>query len=373
MVPIESSKLFHTLPEADLARVRAATRKLSFDADEQIFKAGDPGDGIYILESGAVHITAIVAEGDRRVLSRLGPGDMFGEMAVLDNDPRSATATAEKPTSLFFIEREKLLHLLECTPKLSACLVREISRRLRDSNQHYIQEVLQSERLSLIGRFARSIVHDLKNPLNIIGISAEIAGMEKATPESRLVAKNRIRKQVERISNMVNELLEFSRGQQTSFVLATADYSTFVKQLVEELKPEVGMRSVTIEFENPPPSLNIQINPPRLSRVFQNLVHNAVDAMPEGGAIKMRFNVAQNEIVTEVEDSGSGIAPEMADKLFEAFATYGKAHGTGLGLSICKKIIEDHRGTISARCEPGRGAIFVFTLPVLENSPSDNP
>jgi signal transduction histidine kinase len=86
--------------------------------------------------------------------------------------------------------------------------------------------------------------------------------------------------------------------------------------------------------------------------------------MPEGGRIVLRFRSTPDAIVTELEDTGPGIPPQIASQLFEAFVTYGKAHGTGLGLSICKKIIEDHRGWINARTEPGRGAIFEFGLPL---------
>src|SRR5206468_8201789 len=106
------------------------------------------------------------------------------------------------------------------------------------------------------------------------------------------------------------------------------------------------------------------LNPKRLRRVFLNLANNAMDAMPNGGKIILRFKPEANEVITEVEDMGPGIAPEVADKLFEVFATHGKAHGTGLGLSICKRIVEDHHGWITARNEPGRGAVFSFGLPL---------
>ncbi|MBA4150773.1 MAG: cyclic nucleotide-binding domain-containing protein [Verrucomicrobia bacterium] len=366
MVPLESSKLFNTLPEPDLKIVRAVAKQLQFAPGQTIFKEGDPGDGIYVILSGTVQITAIV-EGERRVLSRIGEGDLFGEMAVLDNDPRSATASAEDDVTVIFISRLDLLQLLEKIPQLPACLVREISRRLRDFNRQYIQEVLQAERLAIIGRFARSIVHDLKNPLNIIGLAAELAAMESATPESRASAKVRIRKQVDRISNMVNELLEFTRGSQTPFILARTEYSAFIKQVVDELTPELTAKSVTLEFENAPPSVLVDMNPPRLTRVFHNLAHNATDAMGGGGQIKLRFEVKGRELITEFEDTGPGIATEMLPKLFEAFASYGKAHGTGLGLSICKRIVEDHRGRVYARNEPG-GAVFGFVLPLAADS-----
>jgi signal transduction histidine kinase len=80
----------------------------------------------------------------------------------------------------------------------------------------------------------------------------------------------------------------------------------------------------------------------------------------------LRFKSGEKEITVEIEDNGPGISPEIAGQLFQPFATHGKAKGTGLGLSICKKIVEDHGGSISAHSEPGRGATFAFTLPLAK-------
>jgi len=119
-------------------------------------------------------------------------------------------------------------------------------------------------------------------------------------------------------------------------------------------------------MENMPPPLPVRFDPRRLRRVFFNLLHNATDVMLNGGAIFLRFGTEANELITELEDTGPGVAPEIAGKLFQPFSTYGKEHGTGLGLSICKKIVEDHGGRIGVRSEPGRGAIFAFTLPLAK-------
>jgi signal transduction histidine kinase len=159
-------------------------------------------------------------------------------------------------------------------------------------------------------------------------------------------------------------LLEFTQGSAPSFFLAQLDYKDFVEQLIEELRAEVSIKSVTIEYLNSPPSIPVRINPQRLSRVFHNLVSNAADSMPQGGTVKLHFSHDANEVVTELEDTGKGIAPEIEDRLFEAFATFGKANGTGLGLSICKRIMQDHQGKIYARNVPNGGAVFGFTLPL---------
>src|SRR5947207_3094768 len=364
MVVLKNNKLFSGMLAGELRALEQSAQIKSYKAGRNIFQEGDPGDGLYIIVQGKVQITCLVGQDQRRVLSRLATGDFFGETAVLDNQPRSATATAETDTQVYVILRDDLLRILARSPGLAVGLVKEFSLRMRDFNNQYTREVLQAERFTLVGRFARSIVHDFKNPLNIIGISAEMAAMDRATPEMREGAKNRIRKQIDRLSGMINELLEFTRGATSTVVLSPTSYPDFVTQLVEDLRPEIAAKSVTVELENQPPSVAVMMNPARLAHVYYNIINNACDAMPNGGTVKLRFKHADGEVVTEIEDTGHGIAPEIAPRLFEAFATFGKAQGTGLGLSICKKIIEDHHGRIGARSEPGGGAVFFFNLPI---------
>jgi signal transduction histidine kinase len=363
MAGLEESKLFGSLSAEELKLIRENSALREHPANYQLFQEGDVGDGIYVVAEGQVQISAVIGNGERRVLSRVRPGEFFGEMAVLDNEPRSATATTEQPTKVFFIPRETLLKMLEKSPRLAVSLVREFSLRMRDFNRQYIQEVLQAERLTLVGRFARSIVHDFKNPLNIIGLAAELATMEKVSPEMRKTATDRIRKQVDRLSNMISELLEFTRGSQGPVVLSASNYGAFVKKIVEELQPDVQDKRATLILRNEPPDIDLPFDDKRMQHVFANLVNNAVDASGPGGNIFISVNIQPKEVVTEIEDSGPGIAAEILPRLFEAFATFGKAKGSGLGLSICKRVIEDHRGWITARNEPGRGAIFTFALP----------
>ena len=366
MPVLDKSKLFGGALAEELQCLEQTAKIKFYPAGQNIFIEGDPGDGMYVVIDGLVQISALVNEQTRRVLSRVEPGDYFGEMAVVDDEARSATATAETDTRAFYLPRDQVLKLLEKSPKLAISLVREFSRRMREVNQQFNQEVLQAERLTLVGRFARSIVHDFKNPLNVIGLASELASTENATPEMHQSAKARIRRQVDRLSNMINELLEFTRGSQSNIVMAQVEYAAFVNQLLEEILPEVQAKSVVLECVNEPPKVKLLLDGQRLTHVFYNLIHNAMDEMPNGGKIMLRFHVKDRELTTEIEDTGKGIAPEVASRLFEPFATHGKAQGTGLGLSICKKIVEDHRGQIRARSVPGGGAVFSFTLPVSE-------
>jgi len=363
MVALESAELFRDLRPTELKALRAVTVERSFFAGQEVFREGDAGDGVYIVKEGLVEITGLLNQTTRRTFSQIEPGDMFGEMAVIEHRPRSASATAARDSELYFIPRGEMLGLMERSPGLSLSLLQLISHRLREFNRQYLNEIVQAERLAVIGRFARGVVHDLKNPLSIIGLTAEMAGRPDATPEFRAQAQERISQQVERISSLVGEILYFTQSGPGNVVLMPMSFAEFIAKTVAELKPEAEMRGASLEVEGAPPTVMLMLNPKRLARVLFNLVHNATDAMPDGGRIFLRFGQTPREVVTEIEDTGPGIAPEILDRLFQAFATHGKEHGTGLGLSICKKIVEDHGGRIWARYEPGHGAIFAFAIP----------
>src|ERR1039458_2514111 len=308
MAALESIDLFRNLGRDELQALRFIAQERHFAAGCEIFHEDDPGNGVYFVKDGLVEISSLVSAGARRVFSQLGPGEIFGEMAMIEHRPRSATASAVKDTDVYFLPRGEMLSFIQRSPALAFGLLQHISHRLR--------------------------------------------------PDPRARAKARIRKQVERISDMVGDILIFTEGKPADAEIKPASYHTFVLDLIADLRAEAELKDARIEMQNEPPAILIPFNPRRLSRVFSNLVHNATDMMLNGGTIFLRFHCDEKEIVTEIEDTGPGIAPEIADKLFEVFVTFGKAHGTGLGLSICKKIIEDHKGRIWARNEPGRGAVF---------------
>jgi signal transduction histidine kinase len=325
-----------------------------------IFSAGDIGDGFYVVESGQVRISAVLGENEPRVLATIGPGDFFGEMSVVDDAPRSATATAEVDTQAVFIEREKLLTLIADRPQLALNLIRKFSMRMRTLNQKYLDET----RLAVIGRFASTIVHDFKNPLTIIGLAAELACSSETSSPMRTKAQSRINRQVERMTDMLQELIDYTMPKGRQSKLRLVDFPTYMSPLIDEIRQEISERGVKVSLEQFPPNVLVNIDPRRLSRLFYNLLNNAVEEMPNGGKVFLRFKELPTELQIDIEDTGRGIAPEIAKSLFKPFATHGKSHGTGLGLSICKKIVEDHGGRIWAASTPGKGATFSFTLPL---------
>jgi signal transduction histidine kinase len=371
VVILESIRLFSHLPENDLNLLRNAAQELTFPAGNCIFEEGDPGDGLYLVKSGQVEISALLENGQRQVFDRIPPGMVFGEMTVLNQAPRSARAKAEQETTVIFVPQTALAAVVKESPVLALMLAEEVSRRLREFNHQYLRQMLQAERLSLVGRFASSVVHDLKNPLSVITLAASIACSPKATQENRKLAEDNIRRQLGRVTNLVNDILEYTRGSCSAQDFPTVEYGSFIRSLAAEFHDELELRGVQLVIEGELPSVLLPLNEKRLLRAFFNLFSNAADEMSRGGKIYVRARAALDEVVTEIEDSGRGIAPEIIDRLFDAFVTFGKETGTGLGLSITRKIIEDHQGRIWACNSERGGAVFAFALPKQRRTPKE--
>ena len=245
MVTLQAIPLFRHLNPAELQALRMIAQQQRFAAGQQIFLEGAPGDGVYFVKHGLVEISS--GKGGHHVFSRLGPGEIFGEMAVIEDRPRSATASAAQDSEVYFLARDEMLSFIERSPGLAFALLQQISLRLREFNQFHLRELIQAENLAVIGRFARGIVHDLKNPLNIISLSSDMFDMPGVNPETRAKAHLRIRKQVERISDMVSDILIFTEGAKEDADLKPGDYRAFISELVDDLRageiqaPQLGV------------------------------------------------------------------------------------------------------------------------------------
>lgn len=374
MVPLEQSRFAGQLAPREQAFLHGQVQHRRYADGQRIFREGAEADGLYVIVSGTVEITVESAPGREHLLRRMDPGDYFGEMAVFDGGPRSASATARGDTVLCFVPKNVSLDLIERSPLLATSLVRDASLRMRDFNRRFLRESLRAERLTLVERLARTIVHDFRNPLNVIGIAADMAAEESTSTVARRSARDRIRKQVEVLNSLMQELLDFTRTSAPGVVLAKVSYREVLRGVLVELDAEASRRGMEIDVSAELPDVLLRLDPPRISRVFTNLAQNAFDAMSgrTPARLTIRFHVLADEVVTEVCDTGPGIAAAVLEHVFEPFVTFGKAHGTGLGLAICERIIHEHGGRITARNFPDEsGAVFTVALPIPKPGESD--
>ncbi len=223
------------------------------------------------------------------------------------------------------------------------------------------QELIRQERISTIGRMASSIVHDLRNPLAAIYGGAEMMVDTDLSPaQVKRVAAN-IYKSSRRIQEMLQDLLQTTRGNQGRKELCSL--AEVIEGGLEPFQAVAASQGVTIHQELAP-NLELALERARMERVFMNLIGNALEVMPNGGEIVIRATQRGNDDVEiEIADSGPGIPAELRPQLFQPFATFGKKNGSGLGLALSRQAVLDHGGDIWAEDKAPPGATFRIRLP----------
>jgi signal transduction histidine kinase len=331
------------------------------DPNEIIFEENDPGDSLYLIAQGSVKISKKGRAGQQETLAYLMECDFFGEMSLVDSGKRSAQAAAVDHVVLGRIDRagwDRLLHLVP--HQILSNFTRSVTQRLRHNNQHFIEEVMRNERLSLIGSTISSIVHDMNNPISCILCSCEVIHQNSQDALIDEAAKL-IREAVRKMETMTRELIDFSRGH-TQLNLAPISVGDLIHAIEGDL---AKYRSyVEIHFEILYRG-EIQVDRNRLLRVFGNLIRNACEAMTKAEQKILRFSVQRTDsrVHFEISDTGCGIPAQLLPRIFEPFVTYGKSNGTGLGLAISKAVVEAHQGRISVKSSD-RGTTFTIDLPL---------
>ncbi|MGV3663594.1 MAG: PAS domain-containing hybrid sensor histidine kinase/response regulator [Prosthecobacter sp.] len=239
------------------------------------------------------------------------------------------------------------------------------------------QQFLRAQRMESIGTLAGGIAHDLNNVLSPILMSIELLRLRESDT-SRLKVLATIESSAKRGADMVRQVLSFARG------VAGQQVEVAIKPLLKEIEKMTGetfLKNIQVGCEIPADLWNVQGDPTQLHQVFLNLCVNARDAMPDGGALTIS---ARNEvldenyagmhleakpgpcIVVQVEDTGSGMPPEVIERIFEPFFTTKEpGKGTGLGLSTATAIVKSHGGFMRVYSEPGVGTRFCVHLPAL--------
>ncbi|MDE0331390.1 MAG: ATP-binding protein [Nitrospinae bacterium] len=228
------------------------------------------------------------------------------------------------------------------------------------------KEVLQSERLSIVGKMSEQVAHSIRNPLSAINLSAELLGDELSqfreadTSEAWTLLKS-VRAEVDILRQVTADYLKFVR--MPSLERTHVDCNEMIEDLLD-LHAEVAVsRKIRIEtqFERDIPEVILDETQMRVA--IQNLILNGFDAMPDGGRLRVKTELENRHLAIRISDSGKGISLEEQASLFTPFFTT-KADGTGLGLVLSRQIITEHNGSIHFESEEGTGATFIVELPL---------
>jgi len=327
-----------------------------------IFEEEAPADSVYLVLFGEVALVKNTGRGRSEVIARIGPGDYFGEMGVLDGGGRSAGARAAVEATLVRIPAGPLREVLLHEPShVSLDFLRRVSERLRTANARFVAEVLRKEKLESVGEMAGSIIHDFKNPMTSIKLAAEVIAQNHPDTETVRFCEM-IRRQVVRMVAMAQEVLDYCRGESSlnRTKVAVADLFREIETLNRDYLRDKG---VSVSFR--PYAAWVEVDSSRIIRSLQNILSNAVEVLgPEGGKIEFSADeTGPAEVEIRITDNGPGIPAVIRDTLFQPFVTSGKQHGTGLGLAIAKAVVEAHGGTIAHHPAAGGGTTFSIRLP----------
>lgn len=221
-------------------------------------------------------------------------------------------------------------------------------------------EARSQERHALVGRFASTMAHDMRNPLSIISGYAQLIAEQQ--PGARDHA-DVICAETERLSGMIGELVEYARGADDDLTVRPYSLGAFFVELLRLVERDFKLSGIRLEtdiqFDDPLP-----INRNKLLRACLNLTNNAREAMGGRGSFRIAARRTADAVEMTFTDTGPGIPKEIRGRIFQPFISHGKASGTGLGLAIARKIVEAHGGTIAVADGPGgKGTTFTIRLP----------
>jgi two-component system sensor histidine kinase PilS (NtrC family) len=222
-------------------------------------------------------------------------------------------------------------------------------------------QVRRNERLAAIGGLAASVAHEVRNPLTAIAGSAELlAHSDLGEEDDRLLQL--IRRESTRLDKLVGDLLAYTRPRPLQPV--QLDLARAAAETAEAFRADPGNSGIEVHFSAEAGAV-ANADPSLLTQVLWNLMRNSRDAMDGRGLLQISVAHSDDSAIISVKDSGPGIEPENLERIFDPFFTT-KEHGTGFGLAVCNRIVEEHGGTLKVVSEPGEGAEFTVSIPLLE-------
>jgi signal transduction histidine kinase len=374
---------FNGLAPADLALIAAAAREESFAPGATIFREGAPADRLYIILEGTVEVWKDYGEEQRDRIAAHGVGHLFGEMAVVDDLPRSATVVARDAVRLLSVGRADFHSIVASNGAIALSITRSVSAMVRASNESFLENLhrrnrallkanrelrrtqerlIQAERLSVLGKFASLILHDIRNPIAILRGFAEMVQLSPG--DTALVERNigRIISEADRLNRLASEMLDFSRGD-IALNVSIVDLRELVGKVTRNLAEAFSARKVEVvsrvDFAGP-----VVLDADRMLRALFNLADNARKAMPKGGTFTIATSKKGGSVIFELSDTGVGMDRDVQKRLFEPFFTHSEEAGTGLGMCVVKNVVEAHGGKLTFTSEKGTGTTFRIAVPV---------
>ncbi|MFW5718202.1 MAG: sensor histidine kinase [Spirochaetota bacterium] len=374
---------FKDLADDEVRSIESLCKEDEFERGQIIFRENAPAERFFIVIDGMVEVWKDYASPSPDLLAVHGRGHLFGEMALIDDLPRSATVVAKTDTRVLYLFRREFDRVLRENPPVALSILRSLSAMVRKSNESFVEdlrhrnaelerayrelqvaqdELLRSERLSTLGKMSSMILHDVRNPISILRGFGEMIQLVADNPEKvRTYAASTVR-EADRLNRLANELLDYSRGE-IRLDVGVVPVATLFARVVESMHERLSARGVSIEVEDEVGE-PVLLDEERMLRVLINLCDNARKAMSRGDSLLLRAASDGRDLTITVRDTGRGMEEAVVKQVFEPFYSSSPDGGTGLGMVIVKSVVEAHRGSITVESEPGQGTTVTLRLPL---------
>jgi two-component system, LuxR family, sensor kinase FixL len=296
-------------------------------------------------------------------------GELYFAAIVRDVSERKKAENAMVQLNQALEERVRLRTAeLEASNQRLHGYVAELQSR-SDELRVTTQQLWQAAKLATVGELAASIAHELNNPLGTVSLRIESILAQTSPTDPRHKLLGIVEQEVERMAHLVSNLLQFSRAG--SEQASTVEVPQEIQMTLELVLHNLRRRGIEVVQDLEPGLPAIFADRQKLRQVFLNLLTNAGDAMPDGGKLTIRARrdsapARPDAVVIEVTDTGVGIAAENLPRVMDPFfTTKEEGKGTGLGLAICKRIVQEHKGSIQIDSCVGKGTTIRISIPVL--------
>ena len=381
---LREAYFFKGLDDGEIRLVASACAEEGREAGEVIFLEGSTADRFYIVIEGQVEVWKNYRDEKPDLLAVHGPGHFFGEMALIDELPRSATVVARGRARLLYLYRDDFRRLIRERSSIALSVMTAISYMVRSSNEAFVEDLrkrnaqlekayaqlekaqaerLRGERLSTLGKFSSPILHDIRNPLSSLKGQLQLMEMRVEEPEKLRSHIAASLSELARLERLANEFLDYSRGE-VRLDMAVVRPGELLAKLEEGLRERLARAGIRIErelrFDEP-----VVLDADRVLRALQNIADNARKAMASrGGVLSLRAYRSAGQLVFEVADTGEGMGEDVLAHLFEPFYSASGQGGTGLGMLIVKNIVEAHRGSVRIGSKKGVGTRVLLRFPL---------
>ncbi len=332
---------------------------------EVLFEEGAEAKNMFLVVSGAIEISKKGRGGKQETLAVKKPNDFFGETALLQTheQERTARATAKGDTVLGAVDQEGLYSLLRLSPEIAIHFAQMIASELKSANTRFIKELIDAERLSLIGTMMGAMVHDFRNPIATITLASQY--MKSNTEIEQMVTMGELTGDAaDQMQVMIQEVLDYSKGE-TNLKFSPVAVPDLLAAIATQTLNNLEEAGITVVREVDYDGV-IEVDRNRMIRLLNNIIKNAVEAMKKGGTLTLRIHENEGRVQVEIEDTGCGIPGDILPRIFEPFVTHGKSNGTGLGMAIVKSVVLAHQGDIQIESEMGKGTVCRIELPLVQ-------